>query len=172
MLDSCIALVPTLQVHLLRSVSPRKLVHRLGCHQLDLCMMVVQEIKVTYFGAEILHRLFTRARDVINVRARVLESPTPAGTNESGMVVLEGRERHDRETASPASPMIWAFNAASNYGHETGARYVSSTYDSSMSYMFGRRHLTNQRSVANMKMQMSMPSSASASFPISGQVRR
>ncbi|KAG5655121.1 hypothetical protein KAF25_001894 [Fusarium avenaceum] len=117
----CIALVPTLQVHLLHSVSPRKLVHRLGCHQLDLCMMVVQEIKVTYFGAEILHRLFTRARDIISVRGRVLESSTPARTDRSDMVIPEGRGRHDEETASPSSPMIWDFNATSNYGHGTGA---------------------------------------------------
>ncbi|TXC12391.1 hypothetical protein FocTR4_00017271 [Fusarium oxysporum f. sp. cubense] len=120
-LDSCIALVPTLQIHLLHSMSPRKLVHRLGCHRLDLCMMVVQEIKVTYFGAEILSRLFTRAREVINVRRRVLESPPPAGTDESGVVMPEGREYHDRETASSASPMMWAFNAASNFGLGTGA---------------------------------------------------
>ncbi|EXL68135.1 hypothetical protein FOPG_15787 [Fusarium oxysporum f. sp. conglutinans race 2 54008] len=118
----CIALVPTLQIHLLHSVSPRKLVHRLGCHRLDLCMMVVQEIKVTYFGAEILYRLFTRAREVITVKRRVLESPPPAGTDESGVVMPEGQEHHDRETARSASPMIWAFNAASNYGHGTGTR--------------------------------------------------
>ncbi|RKK64370.1 hypothetical protein BFJ69_g16754 [Fusarium oxysporum] len=117
----CIALVPTLQIHLLHSVSPRKLVHRLGCHQLDLCMMVVQEIKVTYFGAEILYRLFTRAREVINLRRCALESLMPAGTDESGVVMPEGRERHDRETARSAYPMIWAFNTASNYGHGTGA---------------------------------------------------
>lgn len=81
MLHSCIALVPTLQMHLLHSVSPRKFVHRLGCHRLDMCMMAVQEIKVKYFGAEILYRLFTRAREVISVRHRVLETPPPAGTD-------------------------------------------------------------------------------------------
>jgi hypothetical protein len=86
--------------------------------------MVVQEIKVTYFGAELLYRLFTRAREVINVRRHVLESPTPVGRDESGVVMPEGREHDDRESASPASPMIWAFNTASNYGHGTGARYV------------------------------------------------
>ncbi|KAF4414861.1 fungal specific transcription factor [Fusarium acutatum] len=116
----CIALVPTLQIHLLHSVSPRKLVHRLGCHRLDLCMMVVQEIKVTYFGAEILYRLFTRAREVINLRRRVLESPPPAGTEESGVVTPEGQGHHGRDPARSASPMIWAFNTASNYGHGTG----------------------------------------------------
>lgn len=121
-LDSCIALVPTLQSHLLHSVSQRMLIHRLGCHQLDLCMMVVREIKVTYFGAEILHRLFTRARYVINSRDRVLESPTPVRTDESGVVIPEGREHHDGETASPASPIIWAFNTVGNYGHGTGVR--------------------------------------------------
>lgn len=172
MLDSCIALVPTLQVHLLRSVSQRKLVHRLGCHQLDLCMMVVREIKVTYFGAEILHRLFTRARDVINSRDRVLESPTPARTEESGLVIPEVGECHDRETTSPASPMIWAFNAACNYVHGAGARYVFSTDDNSISWKFGRRHLTNQFSATNMKIQMSMPSSANAYFLISPRCMR
>ncbi|KAK2670471.1 hypothetical protein RAB80_012893 [Fusarium oxysporum f. sp. vasinfectum] len=83
--------------------------------------MVVQEIKVTYFGAEILYRLFTRAREVINVRHHVLESPPPARKDDSGVVMPEGQEHHDRETASSASPMIWAFNAASNFGHGTGA---------------------------------------------------
>ncbi|SCO26725.1 probable cutinase transcription factor 1 beta [Fusarium fujikuroi] len=116
----CIALVPTLQMHLLHSVSPRKLVHRLGCHRLDMCMMVIQEIKVTYFGAEILYRLFTRAREVISVRRRIQETPPPAGTDESGAVMPESQGIHDTETVRSASPMIWAFNAASNYGHGTG----------------------------------------------------
>ncbi|KAI1025287.1 hypothetical protein LB504_010020 [Fusarium proliferatum] len=116
----CIALVPTLQIHLLHSVSPRKLVHRLSCHRLDMCMMVVQEIKATYFGAEILYRLFTRAREVTSVRRRVQETPPPAGTDESAVVMPVGQRVHDRETSRPASPMIWAFNAASNYGHGTG----------------------------------------------------
>lgn len=135
-------------------------------------MMVVQEIKVTYFGAEILYQLFTRAREVINVRHHVLESPPPARKDDSGVVMPEGQEHHDRETASSASPMIWAFNAASNFGHGTGARYVLPTYDSSILWMFGRRPLANQWSAANMKMQMSTPSSASAYFPISEQFSR
>ncbi|KAJ3464877.1 hypothetical protein MRS44_009663 [Fusarium solani] len=117
----CIALVPTLQVHLLHSVSPRKLVQRLGCHQLDLCMMVVKEIKVTYFGAEILYRLFTRAREMINFRRRALEPITPSGTDEGGVVMPENREDHDGRIARSASPTLWALNAASSYGRGTDA---------------------------------------------------
>jgi hypothetical protein len=92
-------------------------------------MMVIQEIKVTYFGAEILYRLFTRAREVISVRRRIQETPPPAGTGESGAVMPESQGIHDTETVRSASPMIWAFNATSNYGHGTGTRCVFPPHD-------------------------------------------
>ncbi|KAH8702404.1 fungal-specific transcription factor domain-containing protein [Talaromyces proteolyticus] len=57
----CIALVPTLQIHLLDCVSLRLPVQRLGNCHLDLCMIVVEELKTTYFGAEILFRMFSGA---------------------------------------------------------------------------------------------------------------
>ncbi|KAH6881101.1 fungal-specific transcription factor domain-containing protein [Thelonectria olida] len=116
----CIALVPTLQVHLLHLISPRKMVQRLGCHQLDLCMMVVKELKVTYFGAEILYRLFTRARETINSRHRGLEVITPSRTDEGDVVSPEDRDHPNGETARSLSPMIWTLNVASNYGSVTG----------------------------------------------------
>ncbi|PKY05855.1 hypothetical protein P168DRAFT_310028 [Aspergillus campestris IBT 28561] len=119
----CIALVPTLQIHLLHSVSPRKLVQRLGCHQLDLCMMVVNELKVTFFGAEILSRLFTRARDTINSRRRGLE-PTPVGPDAGNVRSPEGRSRHNDEMAMPASPVVWDSNVPGDYGRMTDSRYA------------------------------------------------
>lgn len=91
-------------------------------------MMVVMEIKTTYFGAELLYRLFTRAREVIDSRCRALEPTAPsAETDEGGVLMREDREDHDGETAGSASPIVpWTPNTANNCGHGTGARYVFS----------------------------------------------
>ncbi|GKZ48713.1 hypothetical protein AbraIFM66951_000797 [Aspergillus brasiliensis] len=61
----CIALVPTLQVHLLDATSEKQMVQRIGRHSLELCMMVIEELKSVYFGAEILSRMFTKAKSRI-----------------------------------------------------------------------------------------------------------
>lgn len=121
--DSCIALVPTLQVHFLHSVSSRKLVQRLGCHELDLCMMVVNELKVTYFGADILSRLFTRARETINSKHRGLET-TLSGTEAGDVVSPEDRHCPTGEIAMPASPMLCTSNVTGNDWRVTSPRYV------------------------------------------------
>ncbi|PLN80281.1 fungal-specific transcription factor domain-domain-containing protein [Aspergillus taichungensis] len=119
----CIVLVPTLQIHLLHSVSPRKLVQRLGSHQLDLCMMVVNELKVTYFGAEILSRLFTRARETINSRRRGPEF-TSVGPDTGNASNAEGRQCRGDETPVPASPVVWESNVPGDDWRETDSRYV------------------------------------------------
>ncbi|KAL4985589.1 fungal-specific transcription factor domain-containing protein [Aspergillus falconensis] len=64
----CIALVPALQIHLLDTTSEKQLVQRMGCHNLEFCMLVIEELKSVYFGAEILSRMFTRAKRRINDR--------------------------------------------------------------------------------------------------------
>jgi hypothetical protein len=61
----CIALVPALQIHLLDTTSEKQLVQRMGRHNLEFCMMVIEELKSVYFGAEILSRMFTRAKSRI-----------------------------------------------------------------------------------------------------------
>ncbi|EAW17083.1 Zn(II)2Cys6 transcription factor [Aspergillus fischeri NRRL 181] len=58
----CIALVPALQIHLLDTTSEKQLVRRMGCHNLEFCMMIIEELKTVYFGAEILSRMFTKAK--------------------------------------------------------------------------------------------------------------
>lgn len=62
---SCIALVPALQIHLLDTTSEKQLVQRMGRHNLEFCMMVIEELKTVYFGAEILFRMFTNAKSQI-----------------------------------------------------------------------------------------------------------
>jgi len=86
--------------------------------------MVIKELKVTYFGAEILFRLFTRARETIDSRLRDPEAITPLGTDEGDMVSPENRYHLNGETTRSVSPVISTFNGTSYYGHVTGARYV------------------------------------------------
>ncbi|KAE8409166.1 fungal-specific transcription factor domain-containing protein [Aspergillus pseudonomiae] len=64
----CIALVPALQIHLLDATSEKQMVQRMGRHNLEFCMMVIEELKSVYFGAEILARMFTKAKNWINYR--------------------------------------------------------------------------------------------------------
>ncbi|KAI7977559.1 hypothetical protein EIK77_000509 [Talaromyces pinophilus] len=65
---SCIALVPALQIHLLDATSQKQMVQRMGRHNLEFCMMIIEELKSVYFGAEILARMFTKAKNWINHR--------------------------------------------------------------------------------------------------------
>ncbi|KAH6867801.1 putative Zn(II)2Cys6 transcription factor [Thelonectria olida] len=58
----CIALVPPMQIHLLNSTSSKPLIATLGQHSLEMCMLVANELRKTYFGAELLHRLFSQAK--------------------------------------------------------------------------------------------------------------
>ncbi|KAF3395266.1 hypothetical protein DPV78_009079 [Talaromyces pinophilus] len=64
----CIALVPALQIHLLDATSQKQMVQRMGRHNLEFCMMIIEELKSVYFGAEILARMFTKAKNWINHR--------------------------------------------------------------------------------------------------------
>ncbi|KAI9164085.1 Cutinase transcription factor 1 beta [Paramyrothecium foliicola] len=78
----CIVLVPTLQTHLLHASSSEALARQLGRNYLSLVMVAVEELRKTYFGAEILFRLFERARE--KVQARQSQSiPTPLTFGES-----------------------------------------------------------------------------------------
>ncbi|QRD87264.1 fungal-specific transcription factor [Aspergillus flavus] len=64
----CIALVPALQIHLLDATSEKQMVQRMGRHNLEFCMMVIEELKSVYFGAEILSRMFSKAKNWILYR--------------------------------------------------------------------------------------------------------
>ncbi|KAJ5158890.1 Transcription factor [Penicillium coprophilum] len=74
----CIALVPTLQIHLLDTTSEKQLVQRMGRHNLKFCMMVIEELKSVYFGAEILSRMFTKAESQI-YNQTLAAAPVPRG---------------------------------------------------------------------------------------------
>ncbi|RKK27572.1 hypothetical protein BFJ67_g16053 [Fusarium oxysporum f. sp. cepae] len=71
----CIALVPPMQFHLLNSTSSKPLIATLGQHSLDLCMLVANELRKTYFGASLLHQLFSQAQTQIRNRQALQETP-------------------------------------------------------------------------------------------------
>lgn len=70
-------MVPAMQIHLLDCKSPTPSVRRLGHHKLDLCMMVLSELRETYWGADFTYKMFDRARAKL---AQVAETP-PISTN-------------------------------------------------------------------------------------------
>ncbi|KAH7109879.1 putative fungal-specific transcription factor [Dendryphion nanum] len=74
----CIALVPTLQIHLLDYTSQKEMVKRMAHQHLQLCMIVIEELKKTLFGAEILYRMFTKAQKQIRDRSHAAISALPA----------------------------------------------------------------------------------------------
>ncbi|KFZ15702.1 hypothetical protein V502_05445 [Pseudogymnoascus sp. VKM F-4520 (FW-2644)] len=55
------ALIPAMQIHLLESTSATPLLRSFGTHKLRLCMMVLSELRATYWGADSVYRLFERA---------------------------------------------------------------------------------------------------------------
>jgi hypothetical protein len=64
-----------MQFHLLNSTSSKPLIATLGQHSLDLCMLVANELRKTYFGASLLHQLFSQAQTQIRNRQALQEAP-------------------------------------------------------------------------------------------------
>ncbi|KAG9250819.1 putative Zn(II)2Cys6 transcription factor [Emericellopsis atlantica] len=62
----CMTLVPSMQIHLLNSTSPRRLVRQAGHHCLDFCLKVLRELSMTYFSAEVMLQVFLRAQQKVS----------------------------------------------------------------------------------------------------------
>ncbi|ETS75469.1 hypothetical protein PFICI_12413 [Pestalotiopsis fici W106-1] len=77
----CMALIPPMQIHMLNHLSKDPLVRQLHHHQLEICMVVMKELKKTYFGAEIIYKIFENAKAQIQSQALTLE--THAGDTQS-----------------------------------------------------------------------------------------
>ncbi|KAH7357360.1 putative Zn(II)2Cys6 transcription factor [Pyrenochaeta sp. MPI-SDFR-AT-0127] len=73
----CIALVPALQIHLLDYTSSKPMIQRMGLQHLELCMIVIEELRKTLFGAEILYRMFTKAQKQIRDQKHSIAPPAP-----------------------------------------------------------------------------------------------
>ena len=113
-IGSCIALVPTLQIHLLESTSKKPLVQRMGSHNLEFCMIVIEELKTVYFGAEILSRMFTKAkRQIYNQRlapAKARRENVPESSRDSTIGIISDvveDARQDDVEISDAFSATW-----------------------------------------------------------------
>jgi hypothetical protein len=67
-------MIPALQINLFESVSSDSLTRSIGRHQLDICMLVIEQLKRTYWAADFIYSLFTKARKKLDL----------VGTRESG----------------------------------------------------------------------------------------
>ncbi|KAF7556348.1 hypothetical protein G7046_g6331 [Stylonectria norvegica] len=56
------AMIPALQIHLFESVSSDLVAKRLGRHHLDILMIMLSELRTTYWAADFIYSLFDRAR--------------------------------------------------------------------------------------------------------------
>lgn len=62
---SLTALIPAMQLHLLDCRSNRQLVRNLAWSKLGECMMVVSELRGTYWGADFTFKLFEAAQAIL-----------------------------------------------------------------------------------------------------------
>jgi hypothetical protein len=73
-----------MQIHLLDCKSPVSLFRQLGNLKLQLCMMILSELRDTYWGADFAYRMFERARAKLSeepqapVRASQASSSQPS----------------------------------------------------------------------------------------------
>ena len=116
-------------------------------------MMVVNELKVTYFGAEILYRLFTRARETINSKHRGLEN-THSGTEAGDAESPENRHHLTGEVTMSVSPMPCTSNATGNDWRVTSPRYVFLDIRTLDAAALGKVYLTKQYSAMYMTIQV------------------
>ncbi|KAF9885366.1 hypothetical protein FE257_012983 [Aspergillus nanangensis] len=56
------SLIPSMQIHLYDCRSPNPLVRRFAGQKLELCMLVMSQLRHTYWGADFMFRLFQRAQ--------------------------------------------------------------------------------------------------------------
>ena len=59
---SITTLIPAMQMHLIEVASPTPLFRRFGNHKFQLCMMVLSELRSTYWGADAVYKLFEHAQ--------------------------------------------------------------------------------------------------------------
>ena len=72
-----------MQIHLLDCRSSNALVRRFAGQKLELCMLVMSQLRHTYWGADFTFRLFQRAQAKV---AEEFENP-PQSSHRSGLVI-------------------------------------------------------------------------------------
>lgn len=78
-----------MQVHLLSSTSEKPLLRQMGRNHLQLCTIVVEELRRTYFGAELLYQMFSKAVNHIEGRPDRREQANHAISSEARAIELQ-----------------------------------------------------------------------------------
>lgn len=65
-----------MQTHLYSSTSIKPLIKRMGLHHLELCMIVTDELRRTFCGANMVYRMFSNAQQYIRTREGTAELPS------------------------------------------------------------------------------------------------
>jgi hypothetical protein len=89
-----------MQIHLLEATSSNLLARRLAQNQLELCMIVMTELRETYWAADFLSRLFSNVRTKLDARNK---TTTTTSEHESGRAIVMTPERTNSEKESSLS---------------------------------------------------------------------
>ncbi|KAF5967422.1 cutinase transcription factor 1 beta [Fusarium coicis] len=60
------AIIPAMQIHLSDCKSTKALTHDLATHKIQLCMIVLSNLRVTYWSADVMYKLFDRAQKILD----------------------------------------------------------------------------------------------------------
>jgi hypothetical protein len=71
-------------------------------------MIVVEELKKTFFGAEILHRIFTKARRQIHDRRGAVTSAASASASQANNTPTSPAHRDADPSTRPSHDVGWA----------------------------------------------------------------
>ncbi|VTT68198.1 unnamed protein product [Fusarium fujikuroi] len=59
------AIIPAMQIHLSDCKSTTALIHALATHKMQLCMLVLSNLRMTYWSADVMYKLFDRAQKIL-----------------------------------------------------------------------------------------------------------
>lgn len=111
---SITTLIPAMQIHLIQLSSHTPLFRRLGSHKFELCMIVLSELRNTYWGADTMYKLFEHAL------ARVQKQNHPAGDTSNASTT--------EANAAPLPPTPDSV-ALSQGAYDVGASNLNTFYD-------------------------------------------
>ncbi|KAF5241567.1 hypothetical protein FANTH_9078 [Fusarium anthophilum] len=60
------AIIPAMQIHLSDCKSTKALIRALATHKMQLCMLVLSNLRVTYWSADVMYKLFDRAQKILD----------------------------------------------------------------------------------------------------------
>ncbi|KAE9362543.1 hypothetical protein N431DRAFT_391777 [Stipitochalara longipes BDJ] len=81
-------LIPAMQIHLIELSSPTPLFRRFGKHKFQLCMMVLSELRSTYWGADAVSKLFEHALARVQKPDSLANNSRKAARSDSNAALL------------------------------------------------------------------------------------